>query len=51
MPPALGETKRVLICYDRILAAGLLITVVDGENPHLTSSILLASGLHPDLAP
>ena len=23
---ALGETKRVLICYDRILGAGLLIT-------------------------
>jgi hypothetical protein len=37
-----GETKRVLICYDPILAAGLLITVVDDENSHLTSSILAA---------
>jgi hypothetical protein len=31
----------MLIYYDRILAAGLLMTVVDDHNSHLTSSILL----------
>jgi hypothetical protein len=51
-PQRWRETKRVLICHDRILAAGLLITVVDDANSHLTPlNSAAARGPYPDLVP